>query len=148
MVYKNEEMKSKMRVDYLVRMFEKNLVKFNSKAFNECVNSLFNLASSVQNVKRMVELGIVVTISKFLVGEHPEEMLQTLNLLLKIVSQVLVDGNLEIVKGLLEAIMLEKLEKPALRILKVMKVLPYFNEAEGHKAILRVLKRQDKSACQ
>lgn len=43
MVHKNEEMKNRMKIDYLVKVYYKNVVKFNKKSMNDCVSILFSL---------------------------------------------------------------------------------------------------------
>lgn len=52
MVHKNEEMRNRMKIDYLVKVYCKNVMKFNKKSMNDCVSALFNL--SEKNAKNMI----------------------------------------------------------------------------------------------
>jgi len=52
MVHKNEEMRNRMKIDYLVKVYSKNVIKFNKKSMNDCVSALFSLCD--KNAKNMI----------------------------------------------------------------------------------------------
>ncbi|CAD8181913.1 unnamed protein product [Paramecium octaurelia] len=151
MCYKNEEIKKQMKIEYLIQILRKNIQYFKQKSFEQCVNTLFHLASYTQNIQKMIEQKLLEIINEF-IKKHQKEIdsiLLLLNLELKIAAQINVPIDIQTVECTLICLQVEKLEQQALRLIRqiLANCYQFIDKLNGFTQIANILKKAELSSC-
>ncbi|CAD8108611.1 unnamed protein product [Paramecium sonneborni] len=151
MCYKNEEIKKQMKLEYLIKILKKNIQNFKQKSFEQCVNTLFHLASYTSNIQQMIEQKLLEIINEF-IKKHQKEVdsiLLLLNLELKIAAQINVPIDIHTVESTLICLQFEKLEQQALRLIRQIlgNCYQFIDQLNGFVQIANILKKAELSSC-
>ncbi|KAM3133678.1 hypothetical protein pb186bvf_014224 [Paramecium bursaria] len=146
MVYKNEEIKNFINVDFLVKLFQKHVNPPKQSILEETLKALFGLASILENAQRMIEMQLMVQLIELSFTNLHDLILQCLGMQYKLITQVDYQCTAKWVESLMKSIEVEKLDMPALRILRhifskeiALQIIDY----DGVYRLMRVIKRQD-----